>query len=206
MLTKEGSIKIVNFITLGTGVLVLGHGHINHIVKMRSSFKNLLLYSQAQIRQTKYILMITKKGSTQIGNFMTPGTGVLGFGHISHKVKMHYFFKNLFLYSHAQIRQTIYKVMVTNEGSNKNVTFMTQGQGFLCQAVTYMATLQHQNPCPRGHDIYNFGIPYLGHYYYILGLSDLCLGVKKIFKRNNAFSIYDLNGHTLAQDPLLRGS
>ena len=32
MLTKEGSIKIVNFITLGTGVLVLGHGHISHIV------------------------------------------------------------------------------------------------------------------------------------------------------------------------------
>ena len=41
-----------------------------------------------------------------------------------------------------------------------------------------MATPLHKNPCPRGHKIYN-----LGHHYYILGLSDLCLGVeKKIFK------------------------
>ena len=40
-----------------------------------------------------------------------------------------------------------------------------------------------QEPLPRGHEIYNFGRPSLGHHYYILGLSDLCLGVeKKIFK------------------------
>ena len=30
MMTKEGSTKIVNFITPGAGVLVLGHGHISH--------------------------------------------------------------------------------------------------------------------------------------------------------------------------------
>ena len=31
--------------------------------------------------------------------------------------------------------------------------------------------------------IYNFGRPFLGHHYYILGLSDQCLGVeKKIFR------------------------
>ena len=38
---------------------------------------------------------------------------------------------------------------------------------------------------PGGHEIYNFGRPFLGHYYYILtgSLFDLCLGVeKKIFK------------------------
>ena len=41
-----------------------------------------------------------------------------------------------------------------------------------------------QNPLPRVHEIYNFGRPFLGHDYYILGLSDLCLGVKKkIFKK-----------------------
>ena len=40
MMTKEGFFKIVNFMTLRTGVLVLGHGHISHIVKMRY----LLLY------------------------------------------------------------------------------------------------------------------------------------------------------------------
>ena len=40
-----------------------------------------------------------------------------------------------------------------------------------------------QEPLPRGHEIYNFGRPFLGHHYYILGLSDLCLGVEKnIFK------------------------
>ena len=46
-----------------------------------------------------------------------------------------------------------------------------------------MATPKHKNPCPRGHEIYSFGRPFLGHHYYILDLSDLCLGVEKtIFK------------------------
>ena len=65
--------------------------------------KNLLLYSQALIRQTKYVVIMTKEGSTKIVNFMTPGVGVLvlGRGHISHIVKMHYFFKNLLLNSQA---------------------------------------------------------------------------------------------------------
>ena len=47
---------------------------------------------------------------------------------------------------------------------------------------TDMATLQHNNPCPGGHEIYNFNRPYLGHHYYILSLFDLCLGVEKICK------------------------
>ena len=47
MMTKEGSTKIVNFMTPGAGVLLLGRGHISHIMKMHYSFKNLLLYSQA---------------------------------------------------------------------------------------------------------------------------------------------------------------
>ena len=49
---------------------------------------------------------MTKKGSTQIVNFMNPRAGVLvlGRGHISHIVKMHYFFTNLLLYFHAYIR------------------------------------------------------------------------------------------------------
>ena len=65
--------------------------------------KNLILYFQAFLRQTKYIVMMTKEGSTKIVNFMTPGLGVLvlGRGHISHRVKMHYFFKNFLLYSQA---------------------------------------------------------------------------------------------------------
>ena len=66
-------------------------------------FKNLLLYSHAYIRQTKYIVVMTKEGSTKIVTFMTRGAGVfvLGCGHISHIVKMHYFFKNLLLYPQA---------------------------------------------------------------------------------------------------------
>ena len=46
-----------------------------------------------------------------------------------------------------------------------------------------MATPLLKNPYPGGHEIYNFGRPFLGHHYYIFNLSDLCLGVKKkIFK------------------------
>ena len=45
--------------------------------------------------------------------------------------------------------------------------------------MTYMATLQHQNPCPGGCEIYNLGRPFLGHHYFINSLSDLCMGVKK---------------------------
>ena len=40
-----------------------------------------------------------------------------------------------------------------------------------------------QEPLPGGHEIYHFGGPFRGHHYYILSLSNLCLGVeKKIFK------------------------
>ena len=38
MMTKEGSTKIVNFMTPRAGVLVLGRGHISHIVKMHNFF------------------------------------------------------------------------------------------------------------------------------------------------------------------------
>ena len=42
--------------------------------------------------------MMTKEGSTQIVNLMTPGVGVLALGcdHISHTVKMHYSLKIFF--------------------------------------------------------------------------------------------------------------
>ena len=72
-MNKEGSTKIVNFMTLETGVLALECGHISHILKIHYFFKNLLLYSHAQIGLTKYIIMMTKEGSIKIVNFMTPG-------------------------------------------------------------------------------------------------------------------------------------
>ena len=42
-----------------------------------------------------------------------------------------------------------------------------------------MATPQHKNPCRGGHEFYNFGRLFLGHHYYKLSLSDLCLGIEK---------------------------
>ena len=98
-MTKEGSTKILTFMTPGAGVLVLGLRHL----KMHYFFENLLLYSGARFRPTKCIVMMTKEVSTKIVNFMTPGAGVLvlGRGHISHILKMHYSFKNILLNSQA---------------------------------------------------------------------------------------------------------
>ena len=47
---------------------------------MLYSFKNLHLHSHTYMRQTKYIVMITKEVSTKIVNFMTPGAEVLMLG------------------------------------------------------------------------------------------------------------------------------
>ena len=77
MMTKEGSTQIVNFMSPGAGVFVLEFGHKSHMMRMHYSLKNILRYSQAWIRQTKYIVMMTKEGYTQIINLMTPGAGVL---------------------------------------------------------------------------------------------------------------------------------
>ena len=91
--------------TYGAWVLVPGRGHISHtrIVKMHCFFNNLLLYSQALIRQTKYVVKLTKEGLTKIINFLTPEAGfrVQGRGHISNIVIMHYFLNNLLPYSQA---------------------------------------------------------------------------------------------------------
>ena len=38
-MTNEGSTKIVNFMTPGAEILVLGRGHLYHIVKMHHFFK-----------------------------------------------------------------------------------------------------------------------------------------------------------------------
>ena len=46
MMTKEGSIQIVNFMTLGAGVLMLGGGHISHYNEyVLSSISTLSIYS-----------------------------------------------------------------------------------------------------------------------------------------------------------------
>ena len=47
MMTKEWSTNILKFMASVAGVLILGCGHIGHIVKLHYFFKNLLLNSQA---------------------------------------------------------------------------------------------------------------------------------------------------------------
>ena len=65
MMTKEGSTKIVNLKTSWAWVLVLGCGHLSHTVKMHYFFKkSFSLLSQELLRQTKYIVMMTKEGSS----------------------------------------------------------------------------------------------------------------------------------------------
>ena len=59
MVSTEGSIEIVNFMTLGAGVLLIGSGYTSHIVTMLNFFTN-RLYSKEQIKQNKYIVMKTK--------------------------------------------------------------------------------------------------------------------------------------------------
>ena len=80
--------------SMGVGVLVLGCGHISHIVKWIISFK--IFFCTLRHRSDKlymYVVIMTKEESTKIVNFMTLREGpvlVLGRGHISHIVKMHF--------------------------------------------------------------------------------------------------------------------
>ena len=62
-------------------------------VKLMYFLKNLLLYSGAWFRKTKYIVMMTKERSTEIVNSMTPGAGFTVQGH-EHIVKMQCFFSS----------------------------------------------------------------------------------------------------------------
>ena len=64
---------------------------------------------------------------------MTSGVGVfvLRCGHISYIVKINYLYESLPLYSHAQIKQIGGIVMMSKEGSNKIVNFITPREGIL---------------------------------------------------------------------------
>ena len=76
-----------------------------HIVKMHFSYKKSSFLLQGKIKQTKYIVKMTKEGSTKIVTSMTSRVRVFALvhGHISHKVEMHFSYKNLLevLYSQA---------------------------------------------------------------------------------------------------------
>ena len=54
-----------------------------------------------------------------------------------------------------------------------------------------MSRPQDKNPCPRDHEVHNFGGTFLSHHYFILSLSDLCVGVeRKISKEIHQFYTY----------------
>ena len=120
MMTTEKSTRIVNFVSPRAGVLCQAVA-ICHTVKMDYSFKIFFLYSQAQIRQTNHIVIMTREGSTKIVIFMTRtrGSCAMEWPYNSYSEKAFFLLKNLLLYSHAQIRQTKYKVIMTYEGSTK---------------------------------------------------------------------------------------
>ena len=52
--------------------------------------------------------------------------------------------------------------------------------------MTYMGIPKHKNPSPGSHELYNFGRPFIGHYYILFSLSDPCPKVKKLFLRNTS--------------------
>ena len=109
--------------------------------------KNLLLYSQALIRQTKYVVMMTKEGSTKIVKFMTPGVGVSYARAWPYKSysKLHYFFKKSSLF--PGIDQTNQVCRNDDQGrATKIVNFMTPGAGVLvlgCGHISHIVKLRY---------------------------------------------------------------
>ena len=57
MMTKEGSTKIINFMTQGAGVLVLGLVHISYIVKNHYFFKK-IFFSSPRHRRDKVSIQV----------------------------------------------------------------------------------------------------------------------------------------------------
>ena len=56
-MTNEESALIVNFMTLGTGVLLLGHGHIRYTVKMQYFFNAFILGRNTTLEQDSSFLI-----------------------------------------------------------------------------------------------------------------------------------------------------
>ena len=45
MMAKKGSTKIVNFLTHGAGVFMLGRGHISHYIELYALYFTLSIYN-----------------------------------------------------------------------------------------------------------------------------------------------------------------
>ena len=70
---QEGVCPGCGFLDPWGGVSLLGCGRVDHVVKVQCYFKNLLLYTRAKNVKTGYIVVMPRKGSGGVVNFMTPG-------------------------------------------------------------------------------------------------------------------------------------
>ena len=61
-MNKEGSINTVNFMTPGAGVLVLGRGHMSHIVEMHYFFQQIFFSTLPGIDQTNIVYSYDDQG------------------------------------------------------------------------------------------------------------------------------------------------
>ena len=66
-------IIIVNFMTPGARVPVLGHGHIGHILKMHYSFENLLHYSWPPCRPPRPKIKLSIASASFVSLILTSG-------------------------------------------------------------------------------------------------------------------------------------
>ena len=60
-------------------------------------------------------------------------------------------------------------------------------QTFTPPPLLVSPTPQHKNHYPAGHEIYNFGKPFLGHHYFILNLFDPCSRIERKKEKNITF-------------------
>ena len=93
-MTKEGSTKIVNFLSPGAGVLALGRGHISHIhvVKMHYFFKKSSSLLPGK-DQTNYLVYSNDDQGRVYQNckfYYPPGVLILGMAILVIIVNMYY--------------------------------------------------------------------------------------------------------------------
>ena len=119
MMTEEGSTKILNFMTPGAEVFVLGRGHISQwkcIISLKFLFSNMGHGWDTQRNDQGRVYK----------NYRTSGQGFFVSGR-GHKVKMQYFFlSSLSTLRHGENKLSMYIVMMTKGGSNKIFNFLTQ--------------------------------------------------------------------------------
>ena len=86
VISIKSSTKIVKFMAPGSGVLVLGQGYIDYVVKVHKFFETPLFFFWSLDKLTKCIVELKMTASSKIVNLMTPGSGVLvlGRGHIDY--------------------------------------------------------------------------------------------------------------------------